>query len=80
MAARVALFLPFLNSLGVSMSTGVKDPIRATFLTYFVILVWVGTILVGCLRRHENEQICFMDSIGLPSILTATIYALHIGV
>ena len=75
-ACTMVLFLPFLNSMGVTVNSGVSGPVTVTFLTVFIGLAWLVSILLGCLRRHENEVVCFWDSIGLPSLVTAGFYVL----
>jgi len=39
------------------------------------VLAWFVSIIIGCLRRHEEVMVCFIDSFGLPGIVTAGIYA-----
>lgn len=74
-ACTVALFAPFLSSIGVTVGSRIALPTGATWLTPIVILIWVVSVLVGCARRHEQELTCLIDSLGIPGVLLVIFYS-----
>lgn len=72
----LALFLPFLSSIGVKITSKILANWNFTWLTAFIIMAWFASVLIGCLRRHENEYVCFVDAIGLPGLVTGLFYAI----
>jgi hypothetical protein len=74
-ACTLALFIPALDSMGLKLNSAVSFGKNLTFYTVLIVLAWFVSIIIGCLRRHEEVMVCFIDSFGLPGIVTAGIYA-----
>jgi hypothetical protein len=77
-AATLALFVPFLDSMGVKLNSSLTEGLQLTYLAIFVLVAWAASIALGCLRRHEDGLVCFFDSLGRPGLITAGIYGVKI--
>jgi hypothetical protein len=71
----MALFIPFLDTIGLRPNSVISWGTRMTFLTIIIGATWVVSIWVGCLRKHEDALVCFFDSIGIPGVIGTLIYA-----
>lgn len=74
-AATAGLFIPFLDSIGSSPNAAISLGTKVTFVTVLIIGTWLLSIYVGCLRKHEDAVVCFIDSIGIPGLFATLIYA-----
>lgn len=74
-ACSLALFLPFLNSLGLSLSSSPTWGTKFTFWTIIIAIVWLISVAVGVFRRHENVMFCLIDTFGIPGVLVAIMVA-----
>ena len=70
LACLLVLFMPILNSMGVTLETGIAVAgMQPTFETALLTLIFVASFSLGIFRKHENEWFCFFDSISIPGIL-----------
>ena len=77
-ACTLALFVPFLDSTSVKLTSVVSEGLKFTYLSLFIVVSWLTAIVIGCLRRHEDALVCFLDSMGMPGLITAGIYGVKI--
>lgn len=82
LACLIALFLPFVISLGLRpnshISWGAAD-IFYTPTSFLIVLVWIVSMILGWTRKHENTLYCFIDSFGLPGFISAGFYAARLN-
>ena len=78
-ACTLALFVPFLDSMGVKLNSILSWGPQFTYLSVFIVIAWLGAIVIGCLRKHEDIFTCFIDSFGIPGIITAGILAKNLA-
>jgi hypothetical protein len=71
----MALFVPFLDSIGVNLSSVLTLGTKVTFWTIIILLAWIGSVAVGVLRRHEDVMFCLIDAFGVPGIVLAVMLA-----
>jgi hypothetical protein len=78
LACLIALFLPFLISVGLRpnshISWGTADNVY-TPTAFLIVLVWIVSVILGWTGKHENTLYCFIDSFGLPGFISAGFYA-----
>jgi hypothetical protein len=74
LACTLALSIPILDSVGLRITSAVTSGWHLTYLTIGLVLVWLISVLLGCAREHEAAWLCFLDSIGVPAIVTALVY------
>jgi hypothetical protein len=76
LACFFALIIPLLDSIGMGVHSSFSlEVAKITLMTGIIVMVGVGSVFIGCLRRHENWAACLLDSFGIPGIATAFIYA-----
>jgi hypothetical protein len=77
LACLIALFLPFLISVGLKPNSHISwgASVVYTPTTFFIVLVWTVSMILGWTRDHENTLNCFIDSFGLPGFISAGFYA-----
>jgi hypothetical protein len=75
LASSGALVVPFLESMGLKLSSRIAWGNGPTVTTLIVSGAWLASILIGCFRKHESGLACFIDSFGIPGIFLAVIYA-----
>ena len=59
---------PFLNSVGVELSSKAATPFAFTFSSLLYVCVWVLAVILGSTRKHENSVWCVLDSAGIPAV------------
>lgn len=77
-ACSLALFVPFLDSVGGSLSSTVTWGTKLTFWTIIIVVTWAISIAVGVFRRHEDVMFCLIDALGLPGALVAIMLAVKL--
>jgi hypothetical protein len=68
-AATLAVFVPFLKSIGVPLTSGIVLGLHPTWMTLIVIIVWGVSLGLGIERKHESQIWCFIDSFGVPAVI-----------
>jgi hypothetical protein len=77
LACLIVLIVPILNSMGITLKTGVAlAGMQPTFETAVLVLILVISFLLGIFRRHEHEWFCFLDSLSIPGLLFGLVYVL----
>jgi hypothetical protein len=74
LACTLALSIPILESVGLRITSAVTTGPHFTYLTFGLALVWLFSVIFGCAREHEAPWLCFLDSIGVPAVVTALVY------
>lgn len=75
LACSLALYVPLLGSTGFKLTEVIARDPKFTYLSVLIGLAWIASILISCLRRHEDIVNCFLDSFGIPGLVTAVVYA-----
>jgi hypothetical protein len=65
----LALIKPFLESTGFKLDSALAMPLSFTFSSSIYLGVWVAALFAGCIRQHENEAWCTIDSFGIPGAI-----------
>jgi len=68
-AATLACLSSFLRSVGVPLSSDISTGFHLTWVSFVIILVWMVSIGFNVRRKHEDALWCFVDSVGLPTIV-----------
>jgi hypothetical protein len=68
-ATMIALASPIWSALGLT-SSGISTPMKIPIVLAYLAL-WLFSSLLGCIRRHESELWCVVDSFGIPGMLSA---------
>jgi hypothetical protein len=71
--ATLALFIPILESVGINLNSPVTTPVGISYNLLGYIFVWSLAVIVGCVRKHENEIWCLVDSFGIPGIVAIAV-------
>lgn len=77
-ACSLALIVPFLDSIGVSLSSAVTLGTKITFWTIIIGVTWAVSVAVGVFRRHEDVMFCLIDALGVPGAVVAIMLAVKL--
>ena len=70
MASALAIAAPLVNSMGATVkSTLAFTNLNFSFLTLFLIGVWLLSGFVGGQERHQSYLQCVIHSLGIPGII-----------
>jgi hypothetical protein len=75
-ASTLALGGLFIESTGMKVEGGISLG-TFSFASVFLILAWLAAIVIGCIKKHEDGLWCFIDSFGIPGVITAGVYGLR---
>jgi hypothetical protein len=71
-ACFIALIVPFFDSIGLPFKQKiVSSGIGITPETILIIAIFLLSVIIGMVRRHEELLLCVLDAIGLPGAYLA---------
>jgi hypothetical protein len=70
----LALLFPFLDALGTNSQQGVVITSETHGAAFAIGLLWILTITISTIRKHDHAVECLIDAFGFPGFIGSAMF------